>query len=82
MSIMLVENIWFVSSEYEFTLKKNTFKITFDEFFKDSTTYTLNFRESIQDITEGNPTKDNKFTFSTGDYIDSLSIASILCETV
>ncbi len=63
-----------IESEYEFTVKKNIFKITFDENFTDSTTYTLNFRESIQDITEGNPTKDNKFTFSTGNYIDSLSI--------
>ena len=61
-------------SDYEYTIKKNIFKISFDESFRDSTTYTLNFRESIQDITEGNPTKDNKFTFSTGNFIDSLSI--------
>jgi uncharacterized protein (DUF2141 family) len=63
-----------IESEYEFTIKKNTFKITFNEPFKDSTTYTLNFREAIQDLTEGNPTNNNKFTFSTGSYIDSLSI--------
>ena len=61
-------------SKYEHTIKKNIIKLIFDESFQDSTTYTLNFRESIQDITEGNPTKDNKFTFSTGSFIDSMSI--------
>ena len=63
------------TSKYEFIVKKNSFKITFDEPFNENTTYTINFRESIQDLTESNPTKNNKLTFSTGDYIDSLSIA-------
>jgi len=61
-------------SDYDYTIKKNTLKLSFEEPFKDSTTYTLNFREGIQDLTEGNPTEDNKFTFSTGSYIDSMSI--------
>ncbi len=64
-----------VEDDYEFILKKNIFKISFKEPFQDSTTYTLNFRESIQDITENNPTKDNKFTFSTGSFLDSMSIS-------
>ncbi|MCK5704898.1 MAG: Ig-like domain-containing protein, partial [Cyclobacteriaceae bacterium] len=67
-------------SDYEYKLKKNKFFITFEEDFQDSTTYTLNFREAIQDITEGNPTKDNKFTFSTGSYIDSLSMKGYVKE--
>lgn len=69
-----------IQAEYEYILKKNTIKLTFEEPFLDSTTYTLNFRESIQDITESNPTKDNKFTFSTGSYIDSLSITGYVKE--
>ena len=64
----------YIDFKYDYTIKKNTLKISFNGTFQDSTTYTLNFRESIQDLTEGNPTKDNKFTFSTGDYIDSMSI--------
>lgn len=64
-----------VESDYDYMIKKNTIKLTFEDPFADSTTFTLNFRESIQDITEGNPTKDNKFTFSTGSYIDSMSIS-------
>ncbi len=63
-----------IEFDYEFITKKNVFKITFDEPFQDSVTYTLNFRESIQDITENNPTKDNKYTFSTGNFIDSMYI--------
>lgn len=68
------------TSKYEFIVKKNTFKITFNEPFNENTTYTINFRESIQDLTESNPTKYNKLTFSTGDYIDSLSIAGYVKE--
>jgi hypothetical protein len=68
------------ASEYEYTIKKNALKITFEEPFSDSTTYSLNFRESIQDITEGNPTDDSKFTFSTGSYIDSMSITGYVKE--
>ena len=67
-------------SDYEYTVKKNIIKISFEDPFLDSTTYTLNFRESLQDITEGNPTKENKFTFSTGSYIDSMSIKGYVKE--
>ena len=70
----------FIDSDYEYLIKKNSIKLTFEEPFQDSTTYTLNFRESIQDITEGNPTLDNKFTFSTGSYIDSMSIKGYVKE--
>lgn len=69
-----------IESDYEYTLKKNTIKLEFEESFRDSTTYTLNFRESIQDITESNPTEDNKFTFSTGSFIDSMSITGYVKE--
>lgn len=64
-----------IVSKYNYRVKKNTLRIDFDESFADSTTYTFNFREGVGDITEGNPPVDNKFTFSTGDYIDSLRIS-------
>ena len=64
-----------IDSKYNYRVKKNTLRIDFDENFADSTTYTFNFREGVGDITEGNPPVDNKFTFSTGDYIDSLRIS-------
>jgi uncharacterized protein (DUF2141 family) len=63
-----------IQEEYEQKIRKNSIELTFPEPFKDSTTYTFNFREAIQDITEGNITLDNVLAFSTGDYIDSLYI--------
>jgi len=41
---------------------------------KDSATYIVNFGEAVQDITEKNPAEDLRFVFSTGPYIDSLSL--------
>ena len=41
---------------------------------KDSTTYSFNFRDAVQDITEKNPAVNLKLALSTGSYIDSLSI--------
>lgn len=40
----------------------------------DSTTYSFTFRQSIADITEKNSPPNLKIAFSTGNYIDSLSI--------
>jgi hypothetical protein len=63
-----------IQEEYEQKIRKNSIELTFSEPFKDSTTYTFNFGEAIQDITEGNITTDNVLAFSTGDFIDSLYI--------
>lgn len=39
-----------------------------------NTTYSFNFGRSIEDNNEGNPYKEFKYVFSTGAYIDSLSL--------
>lgn len=49
-------------------------KILFNSSLRDSTTYTINFGESIKDITEGNVLENFTYVFSTGSYIDSLTI--------
>lgn len=41
---------------------------------QDNTTYSFNFGQSISDNNEGNPYSQFKFVFSTGSYIDSLSL--------
>lgn len=41
---------------------------------KDSTTYTFNFGNALQDNNEGNPLMNFRYVFSTGDYIDSLKV--------
>jgi hypothetical protein len=58
----------------EVTAKKNRVYIRFNQSLQDSTTYTLNFREAIQDITERNPARNLKLAFSTGPVIDTLLI--------
>lgn len=47
---------------------------------RDSTTYTINFREAVQDLTEKNIAKDVKLAISTGSYLDSLMISGKVYE--
>jgi len=65
---------------FDVTAKKNKVTITFKNSLRDTTTYSINFRESIQDLTEKNPAKNLKLAFSTGDYIDSLSIEGFVYD--
>lgn len=55
-------------------------KLVFDQPFKDSTTYTLNFRNGVKDINERNPAQNLKLVFSTGDKIDSLSLSGKILD--
>ena len=56
-------------------LKNKTVVIKFKEPLTDNTTYTINFGSAIKDLHEGNLFKDYVFSFSTGNHVDSLSIA-------
>jgi hypothetical protein len=48
--------------------------IGIQEKLRDSTTYTLYFQDAIRDLNEGNPINNYQFVFSTGSFIDSLSV--------
>lgn len=48
--------------------------IEYDDELKDSTTYTFYFQDAIRDLNEGNAINNYQFVFSTGNYIDSLSV--------
>ncbi len=52
--------------------------IKINDTLKRNTTYTFNFGNAIVDNSEGNPLKQFKYFFSTGDYIDSLKILGIV----
>ncbi len=60
--------------EIDYKLNKESVVIEFEEPFADSTTYTLNFRESIVDLHEGNPAEDLRIAFSTWDFLDSMEM--------
>lgn len=49
--------------------------VQFEDDLKDSTTYTINFGNSIVDLNEKNPLKNFRFSFSTGSTIDTLQIS-------
>ena len=64
----------------EITLKGKTVTLRFNkqDTLRANTTYTINFGTAIKDLHEGNPAKDLRFVFSTGDFIDSLSVAGVV----
>jgi uncharacterized protein (DUF2141 family) len=67
----------------EFKLKANSLVILPELPWRDSTTYNINFREGVKDLTEGNVAKDRiarqekdlHLAFSTGPIIDTLMIS-------
>ncbi len=63
-------------------IRGKTLTVTLDEreVLRDSTTYTFNFGNSIQDITERNVIENFRHVFSTGPVIDSLSISGRLTD--
>lgn len=52
--------------------------ITIQEDLIDSTTYTLDFGNSICDYTEKNPIRGYQYAFTTGDRIDSLEVYGVV----
>lgn len=67
----------------EYKMKGNSLIIIPELPWRDSTTYNINFREAVKDLTEGNVAKDRRYeeevdlhlAFSTGPIIDTLSIS-------
>ncbi len=67
-------------NKYKVTTKRNRMELVFDKPLEDSTTYTFNFRNGIQDITEKNIAKGLTLTFSTGTYLDSSRVSGKVVE--
>ena len=70
----------YLNSRPELKFKKNSLLLTFDSSFKENTTYILNFADGVKDITEGNPAKNTKLVFSTGNKIDSSFISGFVLD--
>ncbi len=58
----------------EVRLRGKSIIIRFDETLRENTTYNFFFGDAIIDNNEGNPIPNFQFVFSTGPYVDSLSI--------
>lgn len=63
-----------LKEDIEHKINKRSLIINLNEKLDSNTTYTFNFQDGVQDITESNPARDLILAFSTGDYIDSLFI--------
>ncbi|MEO7987948.1 MAG: Ig-like domain-containing protein [Chryseolinea sp.] len=63
-----------IGKDYKIEFNKKTVTLKLKEKLKDSTTYTFSFRDAVVDLNEQNPARNLKLAFSTGNYIDSLSI--------
>ncbi len=56
-------------------IKYKTLSITFKKPLKENTTYTMNFGSAIADYNESNVLDNFQYVFSTGSFIDSLSLS-------
>lgn len=66
----------------EIVLRGKTVRVQFaeNEVFRSNTTYTINFGAAVKDFTEGNPAKNLRFVFSTGDRLDSLRVVGSVAD--
>ena len=69
-----------IGKKFEAEARKNKVILKLNADLKETTTYTISFREAIKDITERNSAVNLKLAFSTGDNIDSLSIKGIVYD--
>ncbi len=67
-------------NKFDVTIRKYSITLDFENPFKDSTTYTLNFNNTISDITENNESENVILAFSTTNYIDSLTITGQIID--
>jgi hypothetical protein len=64
-----------VKENPEFRLKGKSLIVKFKDELKPNTTYSVYFGDALVDLTEGNPIHSFTYLFSTGDHVDSLSMA-------
>ncbi len=57
-------------------------RIRIKDTLRENTTYAINFGNSVVDNNEGNPLPYFKYVFSTGDYIDSLSVKGSVSDAL
>ena len=67
-----------LNEDFDQKINKRSLIINLNEKLDSNTTYTFNFQDAVQDITESNPARDLILAFSTGDYIDSLYIEGMV----
>lgn len=67
-----------IEGTFRARVKKRSVILSFDEPWAESTTYNINFGNTIQDLNNKNIPPNLNLSFSTGDYIDSLEITGTI----
>jgi len=57
-------------------------EVVINDTLRENTTYTINFGQSIVDNNEGNPNSFLTYVFSTGDYLDSLTLNGAVKDAI
>lgn len=66
----------------ELKIKKKTLHIRLPDSLEENTTYSINFGKGLVDFNEGNELVNYRYVFSTGDDIDSLTIAGNVTNAI
>ena len=69
-----------VGKKTKFVVRGKKLIITPETVFQKNTTYSVSFRDGVQDITESNPASNLRLAFSTGSTIDSSSISGVVTD--
>jgi len=67
-----------IFDDYDYKINKNSLTLKLTEPLLDNTTYTLNFTDAVEDITESNTSLKTLLSFSTGPYIDSVKLSGLV----
>lgn len=60
--------------------KKVIVELPEEDTLRPNTTYTINFGTAVKDLHEDNPADNLRFVFSTGDYLDSLTVTGFVFD--
>lgn len=71
-----------LSKQPDTKLRGKRLTITFEDTLSANTTYIFNLGDGVQDITENNPLDSNLFVFSTGDFLDSLTVKGRIKQAI
>ena len=68
----------FMNQAPEFKIKGRSIVANFSDTLKPNTTYSISFGKAIADINEGNVLLNYQYVFSTGNFIDSLTLKGVV----
>lgn len=71
-----------IESALELKIKKRSLIITLPDSLEENTTYSISFGKGLVDFNESNELVNYRYVFSTGDEIDSLTIAGTVTNAV